>query len=78
MRKNRFSSSINLPIFKALKQKLKLSSCCDVINVCHVDAGEITLATRAMMVNPKTGDICKTRRVRGLEIILLERTINFT
>ena len=29
------------------------------------------------MTNPKTADICKRRRVKGLEIILIEKAINF-
>ena len=27
------------------------------------------------MTNPKSADICKTRRVKGLEIILIEREL---
>ena len=33
-------------------------------------------ATGVEMTNPKTADICK-RRVKGLEIILIEKAINF-
>ena len=32
---------------------------------------------RVEMTNPKTADICKRRRVKGLEIILIEKGINF-
>ena len=34
-------------------------------------------ATGAEVTNPKTADICKRRRVKGLEIILIEKAINF-
>ena len=34
--------------------------------------------TGVEMTNPKTADICKRRRVKGLEIILIEKTINFS
>ena len=33
--------------------------------------------TGVEMTNPKTADICKRRRVKGLEIILIEKAINF-
>ena len=34
-------------------------------------------ATGVEVTNPKTADICKRRRVKGLEIILIEKAINF-
>ena len=34
-------------------------------------------ATGVEMTNPKTADICKMRRVKGLVIILIEKVINF-
>ena len=34
-------------------------------------------ATGVGMTNPKTADIRKTRRIKGLEIILIEKAINF-
>ena len=34
-------------------------------------------ATGVGMTNPKTADICKTRRVKDLEIILIEKAISF-
>ena len=34
-------------------------------------------ATGAEVTNPENADICKRRRVKGLEIILIEKAINF-
>ena len=39
--------------------------------------GRCCFATGVEVTNPRTADICKRRRVKGLEFILIEKAINF-
>ena len=54
---------------------LTRSSCCDVIKLSHFRPGGI--ARPGGNNEPKTAHICKRRKVKGLEIILIEKAINF-